>query len=221
VSRGLTGLAVVAAVATIAADLAGSALVIVAKPLALLGLFAATLAAEPVPSPRYRGLIAAGFLCSLVGDVLLLWPERLFTAGLLAFLVAHICYLTAFRTDGGDRPPVMLVVPLVGVAVALLAVTWEGLGAMRVPVVGYVAVIVTMWWAALGRWRATGSRSGLLAAAGATAFVASDGLLALNRFWAPLPAAPLLVLAPYYVAQFLLAASVGKPAGTGALMEAT
>lgn len=60
-----------------------------------------------------------------------------------------------------------------------------------------------------------------LAALGATAVVLSDGLLALNRFWAPLPAAAVLVLVPYYVAQFLLAASVGTAAGAGALVEAT
>lgn len=213
-------LAVAAAVATMVADLSGSPVVFLAKPLALALLFAATLAAAPVPSARYRGLVGAGLLCSLAGDVFLLWPDRLFTAGLVAFLAAHVCYLTAFRTDGGDRPPARLVVPLLGVAVAILAVIWEGLGAMRVPVVGYIAVIVTMWWAALGRWRAVGNRSGLLAAAGATAFVASDGLLAINRFWAPLPAAAVLVLVPYYVAQFLLAESVGTAAGAGALAEA-
>lgn len=217
----LTMFAAVAAVGTIAADLAGSPAVFLLKPLALTLLFAATLAAAPSPSPRYRGLIAAGLLCSLAGDVLLLWPERLFTAGLVAFLVAHVCYLTAFRTDGGDRPPVRLVVPLLAGAVAILAVIWEGLGAMRVPVVGYIGVIVTMWWAALGRWRVAGSRSGLLAAAGATAFVASDGLLAINRFWAPLPVAAALVLIPYYAAQLLLAASVGTTAGAGALGDAT
>lgn len=208
--RILTGLALLAATGTIVADAQGSAAVFVAKPLALLLLLATTLRRGPVPSARYRGLIAAGLLCSLAGDVLLLWPDALFVAGLLAFLVAHVCYLTAFRTEGGDRPGAGLLVPLLGVAVAVLALTWKGLGAMRVPVVAYVGVIVAMWWTALGRWQAVRDRSAMLAAVGATAFVVSDGLLALNRFRAPLPAAALLVLTPYYAAQFLLSASVGQ-----------
>lgn len=210
--RFLTGLAAGAAVVTIVADLSGSPAVFVAKPLAMVALIGATLGAAPIPSARYRGLMAAGLVCSLAGDVLLLWPESLFVAGLLAFLAAHVCYLTAFRTAGGDRPSARLVVPLLAVAVAVLALTWKGLGAMRVPVVAYMGVIVAMWWTALGRWQADGSRSAVFAAAGATAFVISDGLLALNRFRAPLPAAALLVLTPYYAAQFLLSASVGEAA---------
>jgi uncharacterized membrane protein YhhN len=180
-----------------------------------------TLAAAPAPSARYRGLIAAGLLCSLAGDVLLLWPEALFVAGLAAFLVAHLCYFTAFVDEGGDRPRLKLLVPLLVVAVAVLAAIWGGLGSLRVPVVIYVAIIVAMWWAAITRWRTMGSRSAALAAAGATAFVVSDGLLALNRFREPLPAAALLVLGPYYLAQFLLAASVGSAAGDGTPVEAT
>lgn len=210
----LSGLAVLAAVMTIGADLSGSRLVFVAKPLAMIALVGATLAAAPVPSPRYRGLIAAGLLCSLAGDVLLLWPESLFVAGLLAFLGAHVCYLTAFRTDGGERPRLWMLVPLMGVALAVLAVIWRTLGPLQVPVVAYMAVIVAMWWAALGRHHVLRDRSAVLAAAGATAFVASDGLLALNRFWKPLPAAALLVLIPYYAAQLLLAESVGTTAET-------
>jgi uncharacterized membrane protein YhhN len=214
VRRFLGGLAASAALGTIVADASSSPAVFASKPLAMLALMAWTLRAAPVPSARYRGLIAAGLLCSLVGDVLLLWPESLFVAGLLAFLVAHVCYLTAFRTDGGERPSPLLLFPLGAVAVAVLAVTWKALGPLRLPVVVYMAVIVAMWWAALGRHHALRNRSAILAAAGATAFVASDGLLALNRFWKPLPAAALLVLIPYYAAQLLLAASVGKGADT-------
>ena len=213
--------AAVAAVLTIVADLADSPAVFLAKPLAMVLLLGATLGAAPAPSTRYRGLIAAGLLCSLVGDVLLLWPEPLFVAGLAAFLVAHLCYLTAFVDEGGDRPRLKLLVPLLVVAVVVLAAIWGGLGSLRLPVVVYVAVIVTMWWTAIARWRTVGSRSAALAAAGATAFVVSDGLLALNRFREPLPVAALLVLGPYYLAQLLLAASVGPVAGNGTPMGAT
>jgi uncharacterized membrane protein YhhN len=71
-----------------------------------------------------------------------------------------------------------------------------------------------MWWTAVGRWRARRSPSASLAALGATAFVLSDGLLALNRFRSPLPIAPLLVLGPYYTAQYLLARSAWETTET-------
>ena len=45
--------------------------------------------------PRRKPLILAGLVCSLAGDVALLWPQG-FVAGLLAFLVAHLLYIVAF-----------------------------------------------------------------------------------------------------------------------------
>lgn len=219
--RLLIALAGTAAGVTILADASGSPGVFASKPMAMAFLVAATLSVPSPGLPRYRGLIAAGLCCSLVGDVLLLWPDSLFVAGLAAFLAAHVCYLTAFRLDGGERPRAALLAPLLGLALALLALVWDGLDGLRVPVVVYAAVIVAMWWAAIGRWRVRRSPGASLAALGATAFVLSDGLLAINRFWAPLPVAAVLVLVPYYAAQFLLAASVGTAPGAGAMVEAT
>jgi uncharacterized membrane protein YhhN len=61
-------------------------------------------------------------------------------------------------------------------------------------------------------WRAGGTpgsddaqRAGLLALGGAL-FVASDALLATNKFAAPLPAASLWILATYWAAQWCIAA---------------
>ena len=47
-------------------------------------------------------------------------------------------------------------------------------------------------------------RASVLVAAGAIAFVASDTLLALNRFVSPLPASAVWVLSTYYAAQCLI-----------------
>jgi uncharacterized membrane protein YhhN len=211
VRRLLAGLAAAAAAVTVVADLFEWPGVLVSKPMALVFLIAATLGPSGAAGPRYRGLIAAGLVCSLVGDVLLLWPDALFLPGLVAFLAAHVCYLTAFRQDGGDRPAPAVLVPLLAVALGVLVLIWDGLGSLRAPVIIYVAVIVAMWWASLGRWRVRRNASGSLAALGATAFVLSDGLLAVNRFRSPLPMAALLVLLPYYSAQFLLSRSAWEP----------
>lgn len=184
----------------------------IAKPAATLALCLFALTRPPLPAPRYRGLVAAGLLCSLGGDVLLMIPGDFFLAGLLAFLGAHVCYLTAFRTHRGGRGPLVLVVPLLVVGAGVLSVLWPRLGAMRVPVLLYVAVILAMCWSAAERWWTTQAPGSGLALVGAVLFLVSDALLAINRFHAPLPAASWLVLGTYYPAQLLIAGSVGFPA---------
>lgn len=181
-----------------------------AKPLATIAVLLMALGAAPLPTARYRGLIAAGLLCSLAGDIFLMLPADLFLPGLVAFLAAHLCYLTAFRSDGGGGGPVGLLVLVVLAGAGVLSVLWPSLGAMQIPVLLYVAVILTMCWMALGRWWVTRSPGSGLAAAGAILFVASDSVLALDRFRSPVPWSPLLVLGTYYAAQILIASSVGS-----------
>src|SRR6266566_1311560 len=73
-----------------------------AVPIALL---AGLVAAEPAPvGQAYRWLVFAGLLCSLGGDVWLLFP-RGFVAGLLHFLVAHLLYIAAFVPGGPWNAP--------------------------------------------------------------------------------------------------------------------
>ncbi len=211
-NRGRGGLlvtALAAGVVTIWARLQDAqALTWAAKPLATIAIVAMALGARPIPSARYRGLIAAGLLCSLAGDVLLMLPADLFLAGLVAFLGAHLCYLTAFRQEGGGSGPLGLLVLVLMVGAAVLWLLWPALGGLRLPVLLYVAAILTMCWMALGRWWVTRSPGSALAAAGAVLFVMSDAMLALDRFRGPLPLAGLLVLGTYYPAQVLIASSV-------------
>lgn len=84
---------------------------------------------------------------------------------------------------------------------------------MRMPVLAYVVVLASMAVLALARqWRssqpAVEARSAPWAAVGALLFVASDSLLAWDRFAGGLPLASLLVLSTYYGAQYAIARSV-------------
>ena len=85
---------------------------------------------------------------------------------------------------------------------------------MRAPVLAYVVVLASMAVLALARqWRrpqpaAVGASSARWAAAGALLFVASDSLLAWDRFAGGLPLASLLVLSTYHGAQYAIARSV-------------
>ena len=207
------------AVLAIAADLAGPAWFVayaVLKPLAT-GLAIAHAAGRGMPGDARRRALLAGLGLSLVGDVALLWSQQGFLPGLVAFLLAHLAYLFAF-TRGvrlGAWPAAFAGYALL--AGAVLAVLWPGVPAgLRAPVAAYVGCLAAMaaqtasaWHVARGTADAALARS---AAAGGALFLASDALLAVNRFHTPLPAAALWILATYWAAQWLIASSLPRRA---------
>lgn len=192
---------------TAAETLGIPAAVYILKPLAILALMALVL--RTTAASRYRAWIAAGLAASLAGDILLMLPQGFFVPGLAAFLLAHLCYIRAFASDGaGPRAPVPPGLPVFGIAAAVLWYLWPSLGAMRLPVACYVAVISTMSWQAIARWRVLGTPYAMLAAAGSVFFLMSDSALAIHRFVAPFSGSTLVIMATYYVAQWGLALSV-------------
>src|SRR5690242_17725258 len=115
-------------------------------------LLAGLVATEPAPvGQAYRWLVFAGLLCSLGGDVWLLFP-RGFVAGLASFLLAHLLYIAAFApgTPWSASAGVLLV-PFVLVCLAILRYLWPHLGRDRLPVTIYVTVIAVMGWRAAMR----------------------------------------------------------------------
>ncbi|MCU0896115.1 MAG: lysoplasmalogenase [Burkholderiales bacterium] len=158
--------------------------------------------------PRYQWAIVVGLLFSLAGDVFLMLPHDRFIAGLVAFLLAHVAYIVAFTTGAPLGTSPWLLVPVALVAAAILRVLWPGLGRLKLPVTVYVIVIVVMTWTAAARAVALPSTAAMLAAAGAVLFLASDAILALNRFGKPFRAGRALNLATYFAGQWLIALSV-------------
>ena len=206
--RAWTAAVVLAAALEIWGEYRGSAaLVYAAKPLTMVLIMA--LAWQRVRSSGgvYGRTILLGLALSFVGDVLLMLPADLFLPGLVSFLLAHLVYIRAFARGRPLRPDRLALPPAVfgGVVYAWL---WPGLGAMRWPVLAYLGVICAMGWQALVRWRARRDRSGGLAALGALLFITSDTALAVNRFGRPFAAAPLVVLATYFAAQWFIARSI-------------
>jgi uncharacterized membrane protein YhhN len=200
--------AIVLAVLSTAAEVADlRAATYALKPLATLAL--AALVLHTGAASRYRAWIVAGLIASLAGDILLMLPQGLFVPGLIAFLVAHLCYITAFALDGaGLRASWIPALPVYAVASLVLVRLWPSLGAMRLLVLCYVAVISTMSWQAIARWQVRRTPLALYAAVGSLFFLASDSALAMRRFVAPFSGATLVVLATYYAAQFGIALSV-------------
>lgn len=186
-----------------------------AKPVTTLLIVAIAWQVHDPARPFYRRAVLAGMLLSCLGDIALMLPMDAFVPGLVAFLLAHLCYIVAFR-EGLRAGRGLLAASILLGAFAVLNVLglWPHLPApMRMPVLAYVVVLASMAVLALARqWRspqpAVEARSAPWAAVGALLFVASDSLLAWDRFAGGLPLASLLVLSTYYGAQYAIARSV-------------
>jgi uncharacterized membrane protein YhhN len=156
----------------------------------------------------YGKLVLVALLLSWMGDALLLSrAERVFMAGLGAFLLAHVSYAAAFWTTG--PPPLVVVAALLGFGVAGLVTLrwlWPHLSASdRPPVVAYILVIVVMCASATGSSGAVGS---LVPFVGVVCFMASDVAVARDQFVVRSVANRLWGLPLYYFAQLLLAWTV-------------
>ena len=148
--------------------------------------------------PAQRALALGG-----MGDVALLGSSpAAFTAGLGCFLAGHVAWIMALRQRPGGgrllaRPA--LAVPHLAVFGAVNAYLWKRTGKNRIPVLAYSTALLAMSLTALD----TGSPR---TAAGGALFLASDTLLALEKFGElRLPAHEGLVMATYASAQALLA----------------
>ncbi|GLQ47340.1 lysoplasmalogenase [Dyella lipolytica] len=194
------------------------------KPLATLLIFTMVWRTTRPVSATYRRYVLIGIAFCLLGDILLMLPQNLFVPGLLSFLLAHGMFIAAFSSDVrfAARWWPWLVCLVFGAGMG--ALLWPGIAAMlRVPVLVYVAVLATMAGQALGRASWLRARSDARAASarfaglGAVLFMASDSLLAWDRFRAALPWAALYILVTYYMALWLIARSVerGPTAITG------
>ena len=159
---------------------------------------------------RHVHLLLTAIVFSMSGDVFLMLdgqlPSSLFIPGLVSFLLAHVCYVALFKFDMpwfADRRALLLVA---AIGAAMYVFLWtHGLpAALRLPVAAYVGVIALMAAQAWGRYRQLRSRAALLSALGASFFMLSDSILAINRFVQPLPWSSVSVLGSYYAAQALI-----------------
>jgi len=190
------------------------------KPLAMVLaiVFVAARAWTTRAGGRFDLLLMAGLAFSLVGDVFLMFPGR-FIAGLVSFLLAHLCYIALFKQGLPWLPRRGALVATLGLGVAMYAVLFPGLGpVLKVAVAAYVLVIAVMAAQAIGRALVLGDGASRAVAIGAGFFMLSDSLLALNLFWQPIPMAPMWVLSTYYVAQVLIA-RYARPAAAAAAVQ--
>jgi uncharacterized membrane protein YhhN len=169
-----------------------------------------------------------GVFLSLLGDVFLLLSyvrlsNKWFLAGLAAFLLAHLAYITGLNVPLPDVSPIISVGVSIVLAISagrtlgkiIEGVRRKGLRRLEMPVIIYGMVITIMLLSALlvllgGKWSVPAS---LLVVCGAFLFYLSDILLAWNRFVNPVRSGRLINIILYHVGQIGLAAGVLMASG--------
>lgn len=165
---------------------------------------------------RSNALILAMIL-SLAGDVLLLKSEY-FIPGLVAFLLAHILYIFAYRQHKHEQSDnalmglqrVRLAFPVILAGTGLVVILFPVLGDLKVPVIVYATVISVMTITALFRFSYTSAASFWMVFAGACLFMASDSILAVNKFLHPIHLANFWIMVTYAAAQWLIISGLLK-----------
>jgi uncharacterized membrane protein YhhN len=184
-------------------------LIYICKPLATILILITTALPGTLPADPYALAIGIGLLFSLSGDIWEMLSRRHFLKALISFLITHICYGLAFLTDTPAYGFLWPVIPLALIGAAILAYLWRALSTGMKAAVGiYVGVIVVMVALAAGRALAYPSPGTLFAAIGAFLFLASDAVLAVNRFRRPVRLAQAVILSTYFAGQLLIALSI-------------
>jgi alkenylglycerophosphocholine hydrolase len=163
------------------------------------------------PEPALRFVVIGLFFCML-GDGFIAVS---FVAGLGAFLVGHLFYLTGFlKMSRMSKLRLSAIIPIgfysLIIGSQLIASLSEGGNdALVIPVMAYMLVISLMALSAI----LTGNKRAI---AGSILFVISDSILSWNMFVSDIVYSDVFIMTTYYSAQFLIAdslASFGESAG--------
>lgn len=165
---------------------------------------------SPGNQPAYTLGITLGLLLSLGGDIALMFESgKAFLIGLVLFLLAHVAYAIVFTVPNGFHPQDLITaLVLLAIALPLYLYLKPGLGSMKGPVIAYVLIICFMVNRAASAFFGTHftTTQAWLVTLGAVLFMASDIILALNRFGHPMEKHRLSLFL-YYGGQLLIALS--------------
>jgi len=171
----------------------------------------------------FHRLMMTGFLFSFFGDVLLqlsngkidlpVDPNLLFLTGLGSFLITQVLYMVAFNLPKGKNSiftsRIYQMILVIAYGLLLMWLLYNKLVTdevnYRLPVILYTIVILTMLVSALNRYGKVNGVSYMLVAIGAILFVASDSMIAINRFLEKFDFARIFIMSTYITAQYLIA----------------
>jgi uncharacterized membrane protein YhhN len=164
---------------------------------------------------KSKVILSLSLLFAFLGDLLLLLQNNpnAFIFGIFCFLIAHLIYIVFFYRlvpFSSAKPLFIFIAALLisGYLVYFLSKIWLGISKddLAMPVVLYAGGISVMLLSAIntingGRLKKIGYRHFI---PGAVLFIASDSILALDKYNAPIANAEIWVIVTYAAAQFLI-----------------
>lgn len=156
-------------------------------------------------------LFSIGFLFSSFGDLALAldFPHS-FVVGLGLFLIAHLFYIFSFylfpRVNWNERKNIIFGILIIAVSLSLFII--PNAGEFAVPVLFYILVITTM--ACMASLQKIHYFTFIF---GAVIFMASDAMIAINKFVTPIMYSGIWIMTTYYIAQGLLAKGIFQTHG--------
>lgn len=183
--------------------------VMITKPLLIPSLLFYFLGTTP-SSPLNRYISIALFF-SFLGDTLLMFSDgnsTFFLTGLISFLLAHMVYIIVSMSaknvyEKGIKPQ-WQDLPFLFFGLLMFSALKDGLSEMYFPALAYTVIICLMAIMARKRWKKSDNESFWLVMIGASFFVISDSILAINKFVGEFEMSDLAIMTTYLLAQFLL-----------------
>ena len=158
-------------------------------------------------SKRNRIYIMA-LIFSFFGDVFLLFSGELyFIIGLVSFLIAHFLFIKIVVARIQKTPIVRIISSVIlffMVFSLLIFVLKNSLGELLIPVIIYGLTISTFGAVSLIDYLNTNSKKSLLMLIGASVFIVSDAVLAINKFYESVHIFEIIVMITYVLAQYLI-----------------
>lgn len=149
-------------------------------------------------------IMLAALLFSCFGDTFLMFQEQnpnFFLFGLGSFLLAQISYTIIFRKS--RKIEYLKSLPFVIYTATLLFFLWNKIpNAFLGAIILYSLAILMMGIGAVERQ--TNAKSYQLVLIGAISFIASDSLIAINKFAFAIPFSGVWIMTTYIVAQYLI-----------------
>ena len=156
----------------------------------------------------------SAFMASWAGDLFMMFADQFiyFVMGIASFLTAQVFYVFLFlrtinlsgKKSFLKKKPVWLIA-YIAYGIVIYIILFPHLdGVLKPAVLIYVLAILSMSSMALNRLENGHPKSFTLVFAGSLFFVASDSMIAINRFLVPIPYEGLLIMSTYIGAQYLI-----------------
>ncbi len=182
-------------------------LVMLCKPLMMTSL----MAFYWVVSARRSKLYLGALFFSLLGDIFLLDKEGLFLFGIGAFLITQVLFIVLVLRRSSRSSKSNLIwsaIPFLIYLVLLMRTLAPELDDLFYPVLIYGSVISVFGITALNYHLNQRNSESLILLSGALLFIASDSMIALNKFYSPHMIYPVAIMLTYALAQYMICHSM-------------